>query len=495
MDDEIEGFCTSEEFNKSPFSELGNLSNESGDSEKSGSKRIRLSPESNLQEQGTLDSSQESSPLGLTLRKTPSFIDLVEKTISKGKQKYQKYRSMGTNLGLNNNICRTKMSDNEKLKASNFPAKLLRIGTWQRMSTYEGDLTAKIYYAKRKIVWEILKRPLKCKIEILWSDIIAIRGMMPHNGEGTLEIELNQPPSFYRETDPQPRKHTLWQQSSDFTGGLAPVWRRHYVQFAPGVLDKHYQMLLQCDERLLALSQQPFPSQESPFFDSNIFGRSDFTFNIYGHGSSFLPRMQYPYQTYSTTVTTSPLVIPPNTTSVMDFPSTMTNYQFLTQNQTVWGGQGGNFPISDNIQVAAPINSVTQFSNPVFAHSSPDYVGDSRIPNPNARVLYDIENHLLGDSQVVRCDETSLLAQVDSMCSFLDPLDASSNNRFAPLDMNPNTQVMQNGIENSISDGYYPQPISWRPQYSNDNLVMQPGVNDSFYPFAFASSTIGSFST
>ncbi|CAI9768914.1 unnamed protein product [Fraxinus pennsylvanica] len=171
---EDEGFSTSEEFEKTPyFEESGNRNYESDGSEQSGSKAL---PEFDMQEQGIMDSSENSSPLGLTLRKTPSFVDLVHKTLEKGKQKVRS---------------QTKTNYGEKAKASNFPAKLLRIGTWQRMTTYEGDLVAKIYYAKRKIVWEILQRPLKCKIETQWSDIIGIRAMMPPNGEGTLEIEIN----------------------------------------------------------------------------------------------------------------------------------------------------------------------------------------------------------------------------------------------------------------------------------------------------------------
>lgn len=55
---------------------------------------------------------------------------------------------------------------------------------------YEGDVIAKIYYAKKKIVWEILQRPLKKKIEIQWSDISAIRANMPDNEVATLEIEV-----------------------------------------------------------------------------------------------------------------------------------------------------------------------------------------------------------------------------------------------------------------------------------------------------------------
>ena len=42
-------------------------------------------------------------------------------------------------------------------------------------------------------------------------------------------VKLNQPPTFFREINPQPRKHTLWQQSPDFTGGQAPNWR--YIKY------------------------------------------------------------------------------------------------------------------------------------------------------------------------------------------------------------------------------------------------------------------------
>lgn len=74
-----------------------------------------------------MDSSENSSPLGLTLRKTPSFVDLVHKTLAKGKEKV---RSMEMNLELKSKSSQTKRNS-EKVKASNFPAKLLRIGTWQ----------------------------------------------------------------------------------------------------------------------------------------------------------------------------------------------------------------------------------------------------------------------------------------------------------------------------------------------------------------------------
>lgn len=61
----------------------------------------------------------------------------------------------------------------------------------QRVTRHEGDLTAKLYYAKRKLVWEILEGALKCKIEVQWSDISAIRATMPENEPGSLEIEVS----------------------------------------------------------------------------------------------------------------------------------------------------------------------------------------------------------------------------------------------------------------------------------------------------------------
>lgn len=47
---------------------------------------------------------------------------------------------------------------------------------------------AKCYYAKHKIVWEVLDGGLKSKIEIQWSDIAAIKAIFPENGPSTLDI-------------------------------------------------------------------------------------------------------------------------------------------------------------------------------------------------------------------------------------------------------------------------------------------------------------------
>lgn len=68
--------------------------------------------------------------------------------------------------------------------------KLLRffVVWWQYKSRHEGDLVAKCYFAKHKLVWEVLEGGLKSKIEIQWSDIMALKANCPDDGPGTLNV-------------------------------------------------------------------------------------------------------------------------------------------------------------------------------------------------------------------------------------------------------------------------------------------------------------------
>ena len=58
----------------------------------------------------------------------------------------------------------------------------------------EGELVAKFYHAKKKIVWEVLDGALKSKIEMQWSDIEGIKATIFHDdlrAPGVLELEVN----------------------------------------------------------------------------------------------------------------------------------------------------------------------------------------------------------------------------------------------------------------------------------------------------------------
>ncbi|KAK9213534.1 hypothetical protein WN943_002922 [Citrus x changshan-huyou] len=204
----------------------------------------------------------EPSPLGLRLRKSPSLLDLIQMRLSQGTE-----NGTATAVKKESKATAGSSGSTDKLKASNFPASILRIGRWEYKSRYEGDLVAKCYFAKHKLVWEVLEGGLKSKVEIQWSDIMALKASCPDDGPGTLNVVLARQPLFFRETNPQPRKHTLWQATADFTDGQASIHRQHFLQCPQGLLNKHFEKLIQCDMRLNFLSRQPEINLESPYFE------------------------------------------------------------------------------------------------------------------------------------------------------------------------------------------------------------------------------------
>ena len=58
------------------------------------------------------------------------------------------------------------------------------------MAKHDEDLVAKCYFAKKKLVWEILEGPLKSKIEIQWENIIGMRVVLERNQPGIFEVEV-----------------------------------------------------------------------------------------------------------------------------------------------------------------------------------------------------------------------------------------------------------------------------------------------------------------
>eukprot|EP00249_Psilotum_nudum_P020167 c27585_g1_i1 orf=589-2349(+) len=215
----------------------------------------------------------EPSPLGLSLKKSPSLLDLIQRKLAQAdvmmipcSEGFEKEPLMNKSKNFMIPSC----GEKDKVKAANFPASLLRIGTWECASCYEGDLVAKCYYAKRKLVWEVLNRGLKSKIEVQWSDITALKASCSENQSDSLYMEISRPPLFFRETNPQPRKHTSWQSTPDFTGGQATVCRRHFLQFSEGILNRHLEKLFQCEPRLKALSERASTIENSLFFEPQI---------------------------------------------------------------------------------------------------------------------------------------------------------------------------------------------------------------------------------
>ncbi|KAK8564779.1 hypothetical protein V6N13_019934 [Hibiscus sabdariffa] len=223
--------------------------------------------------------------LGLKLSQTPEFLKRLQQLAEKQSLKLSNLRRQ-PNSKTGHSSAKPKSKDvfmhqiMNKMKAESFPISLIKIGSWERVSRNGADLVAKCYFAKRKLVWEILENGLKNKIEFQWSDITFMKVSMQENQSAILEIELNSPPSFYHEMDPQPRKHAQWTDADDFTGGQARTFRRHCLEFSPGVLQKPLGKLLKSDTRLSRLMQQDFPTLKSPYFDLSFNSRGKGNLNF-----------------------------------------------------------------------------------------------------------------------------------------------------------------------------------------------------------------------
>ncbi|ERN07072.1 hypothetical protein AMTRI_Chr12g273560 [Amborella trichopoda] len=387
----------------------------------------------------------EPSPLGLRLRKSPSLLDLIQMRLSQGDITVGGAESHGKlELAKKDTKCATaSVSTADKLKASNFPASILRIGNWECISRYEGDLVAKCYFAKHKLVWEVLDGSLKSKIEIQWSDITALKANYPDNGPGTLDIVLARQPQFYRETNPQPRKHTLWQATSDFTGGQASLHRRHFLQCAQGLLNKHFEKLIQCDPRLNLLSQRSSINLDNPYFDSrgSVFEDPDEpNCHSFEHiGNNYVtpfPGFQDATSLAMTQASSSKSEVQDSVGRASEALETPSPSSVMDSRAIEDNGNSENEEVRDQNQwdlLKVP-GLRTSISMKDLAHHIGLCFSEQRESgNPSAldkEVLDDLTQHLFGDSQLsLVSDEKSLMARVNSLCCLLQK-DGNPNFQF-----------------------------------------------------------------
>ncbi|KAL5700905.1 hypothetical protein ACHQM5_026304 [Ranunculus cassubicifolius] len=379
-------------------------------------KRAKLFEYNGIQQQGVRNLNLVAtgpSPLGLSLKKTPSFEELIQATL---------YPKPKPKRG------RPKKDDAESLKAKSLNAELVSIGSWERRAVKDQDVVAKCYYQKKKLVWEILDGRLKRKIEIQWSDITAIRAAFPQNMNAVLEIEVKTVPLFYRERPPQPRKQSHWELDADFTGGQACQFRRHHLQFREGTLQPLYEKLMQCDRQLFTLSQQPFPVHAYPYFNQNIPTNQDSSFAVSRSPSEFSHMLQHsPYGGQRPTYA-------PHQVHIYEQPTRPSNHSDLVCRPI----NGGN-----NI---VPLS--TQHIS--FQHLLSSGKGMTKPPSTNS-LLKDISTQLLDGPVASACpDEQKLMARIQSMCNLLD----LSHEQSASNHTNTSDVVSSQSTNNSAESSY-----------------------------------------
>ncbi|XWS64451.1 hypothetical protein CRYUN_Cryun05aG0004900 [Craigia yunnanensis] len=446
--------------------------------------------------------------LGLKLSTTPSFLDKLDQLVQA-----QNFNS-GDQANFNYDYAKGTAKSKDilqKIKAENFPISLLRIGSWQRVSKNEGDLVAKCYFAKRKLVWEFLENGLKSKIEIQWSDILSLRAVMLQDQPGILEIELNQPPSFHHEIDPQPRKHTQWRMVSDFTGGQALTFRRQHIEFPSGALDKPLEKLLRCDSRLFQLSRQSYPTLESPFFQKHTFG-NDFSFDFGEQGSHVnLERQQFSFsnvpsqyfQTYQQTTKMNSIsdqmpLWNQEMTNVRATISVQNNYMPAYVQQDMRNQLGGlvhtpsisqvhhptvsfqeaerhqpRFQLLNDLQNMLLSNSQTEFSNGV-SESNLYREGNFTNNTTNATANYVSESNLYRGGNPT---SNTTNATANYGLNVVDEGNPTNNTTNATANYGQNMiddiAVMSNNLSSSADSLIYPQAASW-PQFFYSSVNSDP---------------------
>ncbi|KAM0963717.1 hypothetical protein PS1_023125 [Malus domestica] len=397
----------------------------------------------------------EPSPLGLRLRKSPSLLELIQMKLAHGSASAAgATESENLNSGVKTECkANAPLGMVDKLKASNFPASLLSIGGWEYKSRYEGDLVAKCYFAKHKLVWEVLEGGLKSKIEIQWSDIMALKANCPDDGPGTFTVVLARQPLFFRETNPQPRKHTLWQATADFTGGQASSYREHFLQCPQGLLNKHFEKLIQCDTRLCVLSRQPGIVLESPYFEPRSSAFEDpgeckgHGFGQLGNGPNGKGSSVAGFQDIASPSASqsSSLNIDQQDTASMAFenqsreapsPSSVMDAHAMEGNgsseavdsredrnweQIKVPGLHSSMSMSDLMShIGNCISEQMTSGNPPSADQQSEYQD----------MLEDIAQYLLSDTQFTTAsDEKSLMSRVDSLCCLLQKEPAAAHTK------------------------------------------------------------------
>ncbi|KAG6627930.1 hypothetical protein CIPAW_15G164400 [Carya illinoinensis] len=366
----------------------------------------------------------------------------------------------------------------DKLKASNFPASLLRIGNWEYKSRYEGDLVAKCYFAKHKLVWEVLEGGLKSKIEIQWSDIMALKANCPDNGPGTLNVVLSRQPLFFRETNPQPRKHTLWQATADFTDEQASIHRQHFLQCPLGSLNKHFEKLIQCDVRLSFLSQQPEIVLDSPYFEPrpSVFEgpevSKDHSFDQVGSGRG--PMSGFLDVASSTATQSSALKIGQkqdsaglaleNQSQEAPSPSSVMDTRAIEGNGSseVDSADPRNW---DQIKLTGihPSMLMSDLMSHI-GHCISEQMTSGAMPTTDEGseyhgILENIAQYLLNDNQFTTAsDDKSLMSRVNSLCCLLQKDTATVQN----------SQGNEESCDERLDDGTVVQ-VKHNPEQSHDN--------------------------
>ena len=122
-------------------------------------------------------------------------------------------------------------------QATHLPVSRLNIGNWTLVAKHEEHVLLSLYWAERKLVWEVLHLGVVRKMEVDFEDVVGmdLSSAGPDESE-RLQVELGRPPRFYREAPGGAGGSTNYVYTTDFTSGQASQVSRHVLHFPNGTV-------------------------------------------------------------------------------------------------------------------------------------------------------------------------------------------------------------------------------------------------------------------
>lgn len=136
---------------------------------------------------------------------------------------------------------RIDLDPSSEANATHVPVSRLTIGSWNLVAKYDEHVLLSLYWADRKLVWEVLYMSVVRKMECDFEDI-ASATLSSDSGEELerLLLELARPPRFYKEAaGGGDGKTANYIYTTDFTNGQASQCSRHVLYFPHGALSAH----------------------------------------------------------------------------------------------------------------------------------------------------------------------------------------------------------------------------------------------------------------
>lgn len=133
------------------------------------------------------------------------------------------------------------------------PALMYQCGSYQRQSSFCGDLVLAVNLTERKLAWDVFAVNSLLRMEISFDDI-ATMGIEPQNDTNCIVLlNLSKPPTFFCGWS-EPHTPTVWVRVNDFTGNQAVRFRHHVFCFLNTALSEPLNRLFEQEPRLKKLA-------------------------------------------------------------------------------------------------------------------------------------------------------------------------------------------------------------------------------------------------